>query len=90
MVLYEALLSLLQDGACDYLESQLNLFARICWGNNGKTIYALDKDDQALITFEQTRLCAQNSALPPSLKSKYVKLMIGTSLARSCASQCYT
>ena len=49
----------------------------MCWGNNGTTIYALDKDDQALITFEETLVCASNPDLAPSLRSKYVKLMIG-------------
>ena len=60
-----------------YLESQLNLFSRMCWGNNAKVIHALGKE---LITFEETLLCAKNSDLQPSLRSKYVKLMMGKSM----------
>ena len=53
----------------------------MCWGNNGTTIYALDKDDQKLMTFEETLLCAKNTDLKPSIRSKYVRLMIGTQLS---------
>ena len=49
----------------------------MCWGKNTRTIYALDKDDQALITFEEVLLCARNRDLKPSLRSKYVLLMKG-------------
>ena len=49
----------------------------MCWGNNGTTIHALDIEDQAFITFEETLICARNPNLKPSLRSKYVKLMIG-------------
>ena len=49
----------------------------MCWGNNGTTIYALDKDDQALITFEETLVCASNPELKLSLRSKFVQLMTG-------------
>ena len=70
----------LQSKTCKYLESQLRLFCRMCWGNNAKSIRALGKDPQELITFEETLLCAKNSALHPSLRSRYVKLMMGKSL----------
>lgn len=81
-----------QADDCEYLESQLNLFCRMCWGNNGSSINALDKhaldkdaldkdaldkDGQSLVTFEETLLCAKNSALKSKLRSKYVNLMIG-------------
>ena len=49
----------------------------MCWGNNAKIIRALGKE---LITFEETLLCAKNSTLEPSLRSKYVKLMMGKSV----------
>ena len=74
-----------QDEERDFLESQLNLFTRMCWGNNGTTIYALDKDDQKLITFEETLLCAKNADLKPSLRSKYVRLMIGINTQLFCS-----
>ena len=49
----------------------------MCWGNNAKIIHALDRDDQAFITFEEILLCSKSASLKPSLRSKYVKLMIG-------------
>ena len=59
------------------MESQLNLFARMCSGNNKTIIYALDEHDQRLITFEEALQCAKNTALKPSLRSKYVRLITG-------------
>ena len=49
----------------------------MCWGNNAKIIRALGKE---FITFEETLLCAKNSTLERSLRSKYVKLMRGKSV----------
>jgi hypothetical protein len=48
----------------------------MCWGNNARIIRTLGEE---LITFEEILLCARNTALHPSLRSRYVKLMMGKS-----------
>ena len=65
------------ENRAEYLKCQLNLFSRMCWGNNAKIIHALSEKGHTFVTFEETLLCSKDSTLKASLRSKYVRLMIG-------------
>ena len=60
-----------------FLAGQLELFGKLCKGNNTRTIAALDQHALGHVTFNEALLCAWDYSLQPGLRAKYVELIKG-------------
>ena len=59
---------------CQFLAKQLQLFGKLCKGNNP---YTIARCESYHVTFSEALLCAQDQSFQPELRSEYVKLIKG-------------